>query len=634
MAGEYLFPAWSPDGSTIAVVKGPGPEAAPHSGGWNGWDAPDGWVAALLPASGGNITPVAETRALLPIGYVADGTLMVQYQDNPLAAMGLYAPFPEQSALDQVVEVRAIAGPGAEPETRYTFPAQMTARAGNDPMLSPDNRWIVFQAARQVYLKNTASISGPREQVVTDPNVEDEGRVRIDKMGGIYARWRDSETLEYASGSRYVTMNVVNGERIEVDIDLELPRDIPSGSIALTGAKIITVEGDQVIDKGDIVVDGARIRCVGKCDTAGVDRTIDISGKVIIPGLWDMHNHSTNEPSGIVTQHRHGSLANLAYGITSIMDPATASRTAFPLAELTAVGRHLGPHVYSTAEIVFMQSTGMGDNVEVESYEDALFNVKHRADWGAKSIKNYRKGRRWQHQQLIKAAQDVGVTMTSEGGPMMFTLGLTMDGQTGFEHGIANLPLYSDVTRFLGKANIVYSPTALIFGHLWGSHNYFRPRSDLMENEKYLRFTSKNVLQAKFARGELGPKDRFSFPIVAEGMADIVRAGGHGALGEHGEQAGIGSHWEIWAYAEGLTPMEALKVATWDGAYFVGMHHESGSIKAGKVADLLILNADPLEDIRNTADIAFVMQAGNLYNDDTLDRLWPEKRPLGPLPWN
>ena len=64
------------------------------------------------------------------------------------------------------------------------------------------------------------------------------------------------------------------------------------------------------------------------------------------------------------------------------------------------------------------------------------------------------------------------------------------------------------------------------------------------------------------------------------------------------------------------------------------MHHESGSIKAGKVADLIVLNADPLEDIRNTVDIEYVMKAGKLYDDDTLDQVWPESRPLGALPWD
>ena len=466
---------------------------------------------------------VADTGAMLPIAFSSTGALIHQYQADPVAAYGLYAPYPDDVALSQVVEIRTVEDDDP-PQTRYTYPPQMLSRAGNDPMLSPDGRWVAHQAGRQVFTQETAGLGD--DVVDTNPNVEFQGRRRIDEMGGIYLRWRDAETVEFASGNQYITVDARTGDRSVTSIDLRLPSAVAEGTLALTNARIITVEGDQVIDSGTVLVDGPRIACVGECDSASADRVIDLSGKFIVPGFWDMHNHHASEESGIITQRRPSSLANLAYGITSILDPAVTSRSAFPLAELTKAGRHLGPNIYSTAEIIFMQSTGMGDNIEVESYEDALFNVKHRADWGAASVKNYRKGRRWQHQQIIEAAREVGVTVTSEGGPMLFTLGLAMDGQTGFEHGIANLPIYSDVARFLGQADMVYSPTILIFGHLEGAHNYFRPRSDLLSNDKYLRFTQRSLLQAKFGRGELKDKSHFSFPIASEGLADIVRAAG------------------------------------------------------------------------------------------------------------
>ena len=104
-------------------------------------------------------------------------------------------------------------------------------------------------------------------------------------------------------------------------------------------------------------------------------------------------------------------------------------------------------------------------------------------------------------------------------------------------------------------------------------------------------------------------------------------------IGEHGEQFGIGTHWEIWAYAEALRPLEVLRVATLDGAFSLGLESELGSVTAGKIADLVVLNASPLRDIRNTADIAMVMKAGRLYDANTLDELWPARRPYGPIPW-
>jgi imidazolonepropionase-like amidohydrolase len=172
-----------------------------------------------------------------------------------------------------------------------------------------------------------------------------------------------------------------------------------------------------------------------------------------------------------------------------------------------------------------------------------------------------------------------------------------------------------------------------VAGHVNGSMQYFRPRQSLLDDAKYNRFIPRAVLELQHSRVRPVPLTETSFPLIAEGLRDIVRAGGHGAIGEHGEQIGIGSHWEIWGYASALTPLEALKVATWDGAYFVGLHHEIGSITAGKLADLVVLNADPLADIRNTADIRYVMRHGILYDDETLDEVWPTTRAYGAPPW-
>jgi hypothetical protein len=243
------------------------------------------------------------------------------------------------------------------------------------------------------------------------------------------------------------------------------------------------------------------------------------------------------------------------------------------------------------------------------------------------SLKNYRQTGRFQHQMLLRAARERGITVTSEGGPLYFDLGLVMDGQTGWEHLIANLPIYSDAARFFGQARAVYSPTVIVAGHVLGSMHYYRPRHDLLADAKYRRFMPEAQIRGRIAADAMVPKSSLSYPIIAEGLADIVRAGGYGALGEHGEQPGIGTHWELWSYAEALEPLEAIAVATLHGAYFIGLDHETGSITPGKLADLIVLNADPLADIRNSADIAYVMKAGRLYDDDTLREVWPARSP-------
>ncbi len=132
------------------------------------------------------------------------------------------------------------------------------------------------------------------------------------------------------------------------------------------------------------------------------------------------------------------------------------------------------------------------------------------------------------------------------------------------------------------------------------------------------------------------PRGPTCFPggaFDAEGFADVVRAGGHSSLGGHGEEHGLDTHWELWGAAFALTPMEALEVATVHGAHMAGLEDDLGSIEVGKLADLLVLNSNPLDDIRNTVDLLYVMKGGTLYQADSLDEVWPDQPPYGPLPW-
>ena len=263
----------------------------------------------------------------------------------------------------------------------------------------------------------------------------------------------------------------------------------------------------------------------------------------------------------------------------------------------------------------------------------ARSEVNRRKAWGAVSIKNYRQPGRRQHQLLAQAAREAGISLTSEGGPLFLDVGYAIDGQTGWEHMIADLPLYRDATTFFGQAGLVYSPTLMVAGVPHGAMEYYRPSADLLNEARTRRFMPFPVLAAKVASAKPRRLEEMAFPIMAEGVADIVKAGGFAAIGEHGEQTGIGSHWELWTYATALSPVEAIKVATWDGAYFIGAQEETGSIRAGKLADLAILDADPTADIRNSSKVGMVMKAGRLYEAATLNELWPGKTPFGPIPW-
>ncbi len=631
---EYLHPVWSPRGDAIVVTRGPGPRA---DGSWHGWSAADGWTAVKIPLTGGSQTRLTTLSGPRRTYFGSDGRLYFQHQDRAGAARSLlYYPFPTDDALGLTINVRSVGANGGQAIDHLRAPA--AAGAGSEPVLSPTGKWVAFQAGRFIHVApiGQPSASGGALRISTSPNDSAPGRTRVFDGGGLYHSWRDSSTLQFASGNRYVTHDVATGRTRAITVKLRIPRPTPNGSIALVGAKIITGDSGGVIDPGVMVVRGARIACVGRpsqCDTSGVERVLNLTGKTIIPGLVDVHAHHTSEPTGVITPHRPSSALDLAYGVTTILDPSTTSESAFPLAEMTDAGVVLGPRTYSVGELVIHPGTAWGDQKLILSQADADREVDRRVDWGAVSIKNFRQSARFQQQLIMQAARRRGVTVTGEGGPLFFDVGVILDGQTGWEHFIANLPIYRDAAEFFGRAGAVYSPTSIVAGHVHGSMQWFRQQQNLATDAKYARYMPADELRRRLAGTQAIPKNAFSFPIVAEGLADIVRAGGRGVLGEHGEQPGIGTHWELWAYAEALSPQEALKVATIDGAYFIGLERETGSIARGKLADLVVLNGDPLQNIRATADILYVMKAGRLYDDETLAEIWPEQRAYGPIPW-
>ena len=416
-----------------------------------------------------------------------------------------------------------------------------------------------------------------------------------------------------------------------LDVLITVPKDRPHGTIALTNARVVSMKGPGVIEKGDVVVTDNRIVAVGPSGSVQIPagaKVMDMAGKTIIPGFVDVHAH-LDLAFGIHRSQVPSYLANLAYGVTTTRDPQTGTTDVLSYGDLVETGEVLGPRIYSTGPGIFWTD-------DISSLEDARDVMRRYSDfYNTHTIKQYMVGDRKVRQWVIQAAREQGIMPTLEGG-LDFKKNLTevLDGYPGSEHAYPIAPLFKDAVQLVAQSGITYTPTLLvIYGGPW-SENYWYEHYDIHTDPKVRRFfTHDDVDERALRRDSWFRDDQYFYPQVAAQAAKIVAAGGRVGLGGHGQMQGLGDHWELWSMASGgMSNFDVLRIGTVFGAEAIGLGQDLGTLEGGKLADLQVLDANPLDDIRNTASIHWVMKNGRLYEAKTLDEVWPRQRPL-PHQW-
>lgn len=616
-AGTFLYPHFQGDGSSVLVSNYPPELSGPPVAGQ--------WQLVHLPAGDEGARLVRRLGGHVQTQIGSDARIWFTSM-----------PEPGKTALHSV----AHDGDDERQHLLFDGPALQFS-------VSPDGSQVAFVRARDVYVVPIPNRAGDATLTI-DPWSDDnplEVR-RISQNGGFYPHWRGTDHVAYVIGDSHVSHDLRTRQSRAIPVGLELQRDIAQGTIGLRNARVIALAGGKadVIPQGDIVVQDGRIRCVGRCDTKGLDRVIDLRGKTIMPGWVGTHaHHQSSDLYGMIPEQRADSAIYLAYGITTTFDPAGPDHS-FSINEMSASGKIIGPRSYSSGPIltcdwdkrIFMRGGLLGDADDVRrinEYSDARDHVRRHVAMGAISIKDYKQCTRSQRQMLAEAAREFGVSLTTENGHLLYILGQLMNGHTGWEHPLQYVPIYSDVARFIGAIGGHYSADLILSNYPHGNAiEYWFSHQDLWRDEKATRWMDWRSLAARRTFIDK-PLSEFQFPILAEGAWDIARAGGYPTIAAHGEQHGLGNHWEAQIMAMAAPPLEVLRYATYNGARFLGLEREIGTLEVGKVADLVVLNANPLDNIGNSLDTLYVMRDGNLYDAMTLDHIWPETRPYGPRPW-
>ncbi len=388
------------------------------------------------------------------------------------------------------------------------------------------------------------------------------------------------------------------------------------------------MKDNEVIEKGTILIDHNKIVAVGKEVKVPADaRVYDVNGKTVMPGIVDVHAHLHPSPDGISPQQDWNYYANLAFGVTTAHDPSSNTEMVFSQSEMLKAGRLIGPRVYSTGTVLYGAD---GDfKAVINSMDDARVHLRRMKAVGAFSVKSYNQPRREQRQQIIEAARELQMEVVPEGGSTFFTnINMVLDGHTGVEHNLPVWPVYKDVTSLWNSSKSGYTPTLIVsYGTQFGE-NYWYDRTEVWKNDHLLTFVPPSMVDARSRRRTTSEYGDYGHIEVSHYVKQISDGGTKINLGSHGQLQGLGAHWELWMLAQGgMTPMQAIRCATINGAAYLGMDKEIGSLEPGKLADLVVMNQNPLEEIRNSANIKYVMVNGRLYNADTMNETGSREKP-------
>jgi imidazolonepropionase-like amidohydrolase len=418
----------------------------------------------------------------------------------------------------------------------------------------------------------------------------------------------------------------------------------PAQTIAITGVTLIDGTGAAPRPGATVIISGNQISEIveSKTDLPGIHEVVDGRGKFLIPGLWDMHTHLAYVGDVTCT-------TLIAYGVTSVRDPGGALETVDWFRTRIEQGSLIGPRIFRAGPVLDGSKPGARDRLVIDTADDGRQAVSFVKARGVDFIKVHNGPPPAAYFAMLAEARKQGLAVVGH-IPTDVDPGEAIDaGHQSVEHivslfegpvrrkvaaGMANERAFAEFTdaeairlaRKMVAKGTWFDPTLVTY---WYRAHQWEVRAANDPRERYVTASAREF-QKVFTPLPDKPDIRRALAASFERFIEITRI-----LHREGVRFLVGTdlaarltypgssvHEELaWLVKAGLTPMEALVAGTRNGADAVGRLGNLGTIEKGKLADLVLLDANPLDDITNTQKIAAVVANGRLFRRDALDTL-------------
>jgi Tol biopolymer transport system component/imidazolonepropionase-like amidohydrolase len=592
-AGAAMQASWSPDGKHIAFGD------------------PDGQIQIVDVATGTTRTAHARLNEAGRASWAPDGTALV------VSSLKVYSTRFREGT-NQVLRISL----NGEPD-RWFDPMphkSIGMREDYGPVWSPDGTQMAAIVDGLLTVWPVARDGAPRGSP----------RPLSTERAGSPTWTGDSRRLLYQSGDRLKIVDVASG-RVVQTIDPRLtwtPAATPTGSKTIHAGRFWNGRADRPQANIDIVVDGGRIKSVGAhSDALHAGTVVDASRDTVIPGLIEIHTHLNKDFGEALGR------AFLSWGITTVRNPATNAYDTREYREAFESGARIGPRLFTTGEpfdgsrIYYPGGTSLDDTGQLP------LALQHARESGFDFIKTYVRLPDLMQKRIIDEAHRMGMPVTSH--ELYPAVAFGADGvehirgtsRRGYSPKISGLSRsYRDVIDLLTASKMTLTPTIGIQGGFrlqtlrdssWISDSRIERLYPAAVPQRWREQTrtpaAPDVLED--AARLVAPQERTVYQIVKGGGR--VTAGTDSPINPYG----LALLMELENYASGgLTPIEVLRTATIVSAEAMGAGADLGSVEPGKLADLTIVDGDPLTNIKDLRRVRRVVKGGEVFDVETLLR--------------